>query len=228
MTHILDRELRPEILPLPVFMRHLKVDRGYPVPWFVDWIDGKPEFRAVDRRKFVQAVNEKLCWVCGKPLFGEMVFVIGPMCAVNRISSEPPLHRECARFSARACPFLSRPKAVRREDGLENKLPAAGLMVERNPGVTLLWFTRRYATMKVPRIEMPGLQAGAGILFKLGRAFKTEWYREGRDATREEIMESINTGLPLLHEANEKQGLGEQGRAMVEAQLNEAMRLLPR
>lgn len=31
-----------------------------------------------------------------------MTFVVGPMCELNRISGEPPSHRECAEFSA-AC-----------------------------------------------------------------------------------------------------------------------------
>jgi len=227
---IMDNELRPEILPIPTFMRHLKVHRGYPVPWFVDWIDGQPEFRAMDRRKFVRAINERLCWVCGNELFGELIFTVGPMCGINKISSEPPSHRECARFSARACPFLSKPKMERREFEHKDKKTPTGIMVERNPGVTLLWFTRRFTTIQARENKAAGV--GAGVLFKLGRAFKVEWYREGRPATRAEIMESIDTGLPLLHDANRKQA-GDDAEALanltaaVEAQLAEAMRLVP-
>lgn len=183
--------LRPDLPELPRFIKSLPVHRGYPVPWFVDWVDGEPEFRAMDRRKFVRAVNERLCWVCGQKLFAEEVFVIGPICAINRISSEPPAHRECAQFSARACPFLSRPGMVRRPDDRINTKNVAGMMIERNPGVTLLWFTRRHTIMQVTN----------GVLFQIGHPFKLEWYREGRAATRAEIMESINTGLPALRDA---------------------------
>jgi hypothetical protein len=218
--------LRPELAELPPFMRDLKIHRGYPVPWFVDYVNGEPEFRAMDLRKFVRAVNEKLCWVCGNALFSEMIFVVGPMCALNRISSEPPSHRECARFSARYCPFLSRPSMERRESGLIDKKAAPGLMIERNPGVSLLWFARRYTPIQVPDIESVG--AKAGILFQMGRPFRTEWYREGREATRAECLESINSGLPIFHAANEKQGIGEEGRAQVETQLAATMKLLPR
>jgi hypothetical protein len=50
---------------MPARMRDLPLDeRGYPVPWFVAWVDGKPEFRAMDRHKFVTAIREKRCWVC--------------------------------------------------------------------------------------------------------------------------------------------------------------------
>jgi len=202
--------------------------RGYPVPWFVDWVNGEPEFRAMDRRKLLRAIRERLCWVCGKQLWREMVFVIGPMCAINRVSSEPPSHRECAQFSARGCPFLSRPHMVRREDGLgEFKHNAAGIMVDRNPGVTLLWFTYRYEVLRVPSIPEAG--ARPGLLFRLGRAFKTEWYAHGREAMREEVLESINTGLPLLYEANEKQGIDPvAGDAQIQRQLYEALKLAPK
>src|SRR5215510_204714 len=110
-------ELRANLPPLPRRMQSLPVsDRGFPVPWFVPWVNGQPEFRAMDGRKFELAVGKKLCWVCGQPLGTRFAFVVGPMCGINRISSEPPSHRECAEFSAMGCPFLSMPKMVRRDD----------------------------------------------------------------------------------------------------------------
>lgn len=34
--------MRPELPELPRQMRDLKMDkRGYPVPWFVDWVNGE-------------------------------------------------------------------------------------------------------------------------------------------------------------------------------------------
>jgi hypothetical protein len=211
--------IRPELPQLPKFMQHLPVDeRGYPVPWFVRWIHGRPEFRAMDQKKFVKAVNENLCWTCGSPLFGEKIFVIGPMCAINRISSEPPSHRECAIFAARGCPFLSKPHMVRRENDMPaEKLPPAGIGIMRNPGVTLLWYTRRHKVFEVPN----------GVLFRIGRPFRTEWYREGRAATRDEVMESITSGLPALREADRVQGIPDSD-GEIDRRLSETMRLLPR
>jgi hypothetical protein len=218
-------QLRADIAEPPRFMQRLPIDRrGYPVPWFVDWINGEPEFRAVAPGKIRKAVNDRLCWVCGTPLFREEVFVIGPMCAVNRISSEPPSHRECATYAAMNCPFLAKPQMVRRKDGLPEKLPPAGVMVERNPGVTLLWFTRRYRVMNVQ--GRPGI-AGAGILFQIGRPFRVEWYARGRNATAAEIRESIESGLPLLREAAAKYD-GPEGMAHLEVQITNARRLVPR
>ena len=110
-------KLNPQIaaLPLPANMRGLPLDpeRGFPVPWFVPWLDGKPEFRAMDPKKILEAVAKRKCWVCGQHLAQHgMTFVIGPMCLVNRVSSEPPSHLECAQYS---CAGLS--VSVAAEDG---------------------------------------------------------------------------------------------------------------
>jgi hypothetical protein len=206
-------------------MQKLPIDkRGYPVPWFVRWINGEPEFRVMDRRRLTQAINERLCWTCGNPLFSEEVFVIGPMCAINRISSEPPSHRECAHYAATACPFLSKPQMTRREVDLPDKQdPARGVMIARNPGVTLLWFCRHHSLMNV----RGRAGAGDGVLFQLGRAMKVEWYARGRPATREEVVESINSGFPLLLKAAEEHD-GPEGVQALGEQLSAAMKLIPK
>jgi hypothetical protein len=128
--------------------------------------------------------------VCGGYLLTTFAFVIGPMCATNRISAEPPSHVECAIFSATACPFLTKPKAVRREANLPDAVVFSATGLERNPGVTLVWATRHYKPFR----------AGRELLFEIGDPIETRWYREGRTATREEVLESVNSGLPLLRE----------------------------
>jgi len=217
--------LRHDIAEPPKLMRHLPIDkRGYPVPWFVDWLpNGEPEFRAMDRRKFNAAIDDKLCWTCGNKLFGEQVFCIGPMCAVNRLSSEPASHWQCAVYAAQNCPFLSKPQMVRRKDGLTDVGAAAGEMIERNPGVTLLWYTRYHRILEIR--NRPG--AGNGRLFQLGRAYKVEWYCRGRIATRAEIVDSIESGIPLLREQAAKYD-GPEGVIHLENQITKAWRLVPK
>jgi hypothetical protein len=212
--------VKPEMPEPPRFMRDLPVDpkRGYLVPWFVKWIDGQPEFRVMDRDKFWLAVKEKRCWVCGKSLYAEHVFTIGPMCAINRISSEPPSHRECAQYSARVCPFLSKPQMTRRPIETDEQIHVAGIMIERNPGVTLLYYTKRYRILKV----------NDGVLFQLGRAFKVEWFREGREATRAEVMESMRTGLPALEKACDLDLDPAVAKEELKVQLKKALVLVPR
>jgi hypothetical protein len=195
----------------------LKVEaRGYPTPWFVSYVDGEPEFRAVDPRKIHYADKHGLCWICGRPFAGSLrSFTIGPMCAVNRVSPEPPQHKDCARFAAVSCPFLSRPMAKRRPINEGGYKATAGIMIERNPGVTLVWDTRSYRTMR----------EGDGLLFFLGPPVSWSWYAEGREATRDEIMESIRTGLPLL--AKEAAMDGPEALDLLEKQTRRAMKMVP-
>ena len=174
-------------------MRNLKVDeRGYVVPWFVAWENGKPEFRAMDGEKFIRAIREKLCWVCGEQLGVHVCFVAGPMCGINRTSSEPPSHLECAQWSARNCPFLSNPHMVRREDSDINnqrlRENAAGFALTRNPGVAMLWITRTYEIFKTE----------TGPLIQMGEPERVEWYACGKPATREQVLASMESGLPNL------------------------------
>lgn len=203
MTRTTTPALRPELdaVGMPDRMRRLPIDdRGYCVPWFVAWIDGKPEFRAMDPAKWRRAVTERRCWVCGDILGKWLTFTIGPMCAINRTTAEPPSHTACATWSVKNCPFLTRPQMVRREDDQVNMAACAanvaGDMIARNPGVTLLWTTPSYSIFR----------DGKGMpLIEIGDAATVGWYREGRTATRAEVEESIATGLPFLLEACEKE-----------------------
>jgi hypothetical protein len=184
--------LRPALEALPERMKNLPVDdRGYVIPWFVAYDNGKPEFRAMDPEKWARAVKFKLCWVCGERLGRWMTFVAGPMCGINRTTSEPPSHLECAQWSARNCPFLSNSEAIRRTDekfGMDMK-NCAGFSLTRNPGVTMLWITNTYSVFN----------DGKGKpLLHMGEPNKVEWYAEGKPATKEQVLASIDSGLPAL------------------------------
>lgn len=199
-----------------------KNEKGYPVPWFVQWIDGKPDFRVMDSNKWIAAVKLKLCWTCGEPMGKFKAFVIGPMCAVNRTSSEPPSHRECAEFSARACPFLTEPKRVRREAGMPPGWETVGgVSIRRNPGVALVWITKSYKVFRAPGQE--GVKVG--VLIEIGDPVKTLWFAEGREATYAEVMESIKTGLPLLQSEALKEG--DDALRALDAQVAVAMKYVP-
>lgn len=191
--------LRPDLPPLPDRVRRLPIARGYPVPWFVAWIDGAPDFRVAGTDKFRRAVRERRCWICGDRLGRHLAFVIGPMCGINRTTTEPPCHLECADWSARACPFLARPQAKRRDHEalrLELDAPMVGLPILRNPGVTLIWVTREYRVFDDGR---------GHPLLRLGEPDRVFWYAEGRAATRAEVSASIVSGLPALQAVAEEQ-----------------------
>lgn len=213
MTPLDTIEMPPRIKRLPVNKN------GYPVPWFVEWIKGEPDFRVVDSRKVPLAIKRGKCWVCGEKRTGPTAaFVIGPMCAVNRISGEPPSHRDCAIYAAQVCPFLVNPKKRRREGGLDelDMLYQAEGFIARNPGVTLVWSGRGWK---------PFVGPGEVTYFNIGQPTRVEWYTEGRAATRDEVMEAIESGLPILREAAERDG--SEAVAELESMLHEALPLVP-
>ena len=188
---------------MPRRMQDLPRDHvGRPVPWFV-WFDGdgKPDFRVVGPGKLESALRASRCWVCGYGFAGgeDRAWLIGPMCAVNLVTAEPPSHLDCATWSARNCPFLATPNMVRRDrhmpEGAENP---AGIMIRRNPGASVVWVTS-YKGWKAER-------EGRGYLFRLGPARRALWFAEGREATRAEVLASIDSGLPILREMAEKDG----------------------
>lgn len=180
-------------------------DKGRPVPFFVQWTGGKPDFRIMDPERMVACIREKLCWVCGQKMGVWKAFVIGPMCGINRTSAEPPSHLECAEFSVRACPFLSTPKMTRREHDLP-VVKSSGIMIRRNPGVMAIWITKGW------RVFPDG---AGGILFELGEPSVIKWYCEGRKATRAEIEHSIETGIPVLRDTAREDGQEESFNAYV-------------
>jgi hypothetical protein len=99
-------------VPEPMPVAQLRHDRaGRAVPWFVAWVDGKPDFRVQEAGKQRLAIERGLCWV--------------------------------------------------NHDG---------------------------------------------ILLDIGEPRKVEWYAEGREATRAEVLASIQSGTPFLRELAVEEG----------------------
>src|SRR5437899_2103484 len=83
----------------------------------------------------------------------------------------------------------------------------------RNPDVSLIWVCEGYKPFKT----------GNGILFEVGDAIALEWYARGRKATHDEIMASIEGGLPILRGMAEKEG--PDAVAQLEQQVERALAL---
>jgi hypothetical protein len=192
-----DINYRPDLPPVPNKLRQLPIQRGYPVPWFVAEVNGVYDFRIADSDKLALAIEENRCWLCGSKLGSHVVFTIGLMCSINRISAEPPSHLECAEFGVKACPFLNQTQAKRRENDLPDMLAEPpGVFLQRQPEVILTWVTKKYSFF----------EDNGGILFNLGNPYSVKWWHEGRKATKEEIMAAFELGYPSLHEMAVSEG----------------------
>jgi len=164
---------------------------------------------------------QQLCWVCGRRLLRvrnshepKGTFVVGPMCVVNRVSGEPPSHADCAEWSARACPWLTKPAKDRRytdlPEGVENP---GGVMIERNPGVTALVESYKWSPMSDG-------QGGWVIRFDVHHV---RWMAEGRNASADQVYTAIDTGLPALIEVCD----GQQDLVQLASMTKRAMRWTP-
>ena len=181
---------------IPERMRSLsRDDKGRPVPYFVTWGDGKPDFRVVNAVKMLECYQLKLCFICGLKLGTYQCFVIGPMSAVQRVSAEPPSHYECAHYAVQVCPFLAMPNKGYRDADLPDGTSTDSRIPTHNPGVTAIWVTKSYD---------PFVQAD-GLLFRLGYPERVEWYREGRPASRSEVVGAFEYGAGRFYQIAEEE-----------------------
>jgi hypothetical protein len=201
----------PKIATLP------RDHRGFPVPWFVAWRDGAPYFPALDTPKWSRAIKHRLCWICGQPLGRVAVFPIGPMCIVNRITSEPGSHRDCAEYAVKVCPFLITPGMRRVPVERHGPLAVAppGIHSTGNPGAVALWATREWSI----------LQTFNGPLIELGEPALVTWWARGELASPEDAAAAFTQGAARLISVAEIEG--EKAVVACVLQVIAARKLLP-
>ena len=98
--------------PIPKRMRRLPRDaRGYPVPFVVFRdADGKAHFTINDIERVSLCLAQLLCAICGERLIaGQYWFVGGPLSALHERGAynDTPMHRECAHYALKVCPYLA-------------------------------------------------------------------------------------------------------------------------
>ena len=103
---------------------------------------------------------------------------------------------------------------MRRNPTEIEKEAAPGIMIERNPGVAAIYVTRAFKT--IPD------QAG-GRVIQVGSPVSVDYYREGRMATRAEVIESMQSGMPLL----KQHAYTRAALEALDAQFRDALTLLP-
>jgi hypothetical protein len=124
----------------------------------------------------------------------------------------------CATWAAMNCPFLSRPLAKRDDRNIPAEATSHPDHADHNPGVTLVWWTRKFSISRHSE--------GYSLLFDIGTPIKMLWYREGRDATREEVRAAIDKGVPFLRERAEEQG--EDALEELQRRYEKTLLLLPK
>lgn len=107
-------------VPIPGRMQNLKRDRrGYPIPVgvMVD-TDGRPHFTINDEQTRQKMIRQDRCHICGQPLTRKRCLVGGAGSAFLPEGAyiDPCMHRECAHYALKVCPYLAAPSYAKRID----------------------------------------------------------------------------------------------------------------
>lgn len=148
---------------MPANVARLPVDErtGFPVPYFVAWIDSVPYFTVADDAKRHTCWKENLCWICGRKnwqkvpnqsggfvhLPGPWAFVGGPIAFENRRYTDFGSHEDCAVYAARVCPMLSDPEWKYSEHHPPGARRSAGAM-GHNPKVVVMPIAGRFVPVR--------------------------------------------------------------------------------
>ncbi|MEV6964481.1 hypothetical protein AB0M47_05140 [Hamadaea sp. NPDC051192] len=81
---------------------------GLAVPWTTARTpDGRYRFGSIDFNRHRQALTDRLCQICGRPLGDRTVFALRHSDLQTLTSHEPGMHPVCAAYTAAACPMVA-------------------------------------------------------------------------------------------------------------------------
>jgi hypothetical protein len=120
-------------------------ERGYPIPYIqFRSAAGAADFRVVDEERKLAAVRQRRCAICGQRTGTDLWLIGGPACREHGTFTELPMHGECARYAARACPFVAgtatkySTQALPQEEGRVFNVEPSMADAERRPPVMYL------------------------------------------------------------------------------------------
>lgn len=149
--------------------------RGLPIPYVVLMVNGVPDFRITDLERWAAAVSQHRCGLCGQPLGAWSAFIGGPKSMASHCFTDSAMHRDCAEFAIKVCPYLALPSMKRTSQRAEHEgvlLTTIEEVVEERPAYFGLGITRQYGVETMPE---------SGALFvRAGPWESLTWYREGQ------------------------------------------------
>lgn len=137
---------------IPNIFSHLVVDerRKLPVPFQHMNNDGTWDYTALIMPRVQECIDKDLCGLCGRKLDWWKAFLSGPMSAVTRVYSDPPMHEQCVTAALSLCPHLMRANMKRAKThvgGVERADNHPDAIVDRPP-VWVMAVTRKYHVIK--------------------------------------------------------------------------------
>ncbi len=114
---------------------------------------GEVDFRVTDVRKWHLALKLGHCPLCNTTLGRHRCFIGGPQSMKNRYFFDLPMHRDCAEYALRVCPYLAVPgfKYSEKLESLEGvKAKVAQEVSTEQPSVFYLGVTRSCTPERAP------------------------------------------------------------------------------
>lgn len=101
-------------VPMPARIAARPQYQGLPVPFTVPVVEGVPLFSQDNSDVVERCFVERLCGICGQSFAGDSfcAFISDFLPSIpetKRVFTQAPMHVDCARFAAKACPFLQQP-----------------------------------------------------------------------------------------------------------------------
>lgn len=149
------------MIAIPEFLSHLPVYGEIPVPFMFHWRDGKPDFRVLDPQKLFDCYRLKLCAICGHTLGESSYWIGGPSCGKQHYFSDGPMHKACADFSLKACPFLRGERGYSQKTLPDDTAEIEGTVTVR-PAEMFMFRSRTAKTRLVP------VHRSQSVLFEAG------------------------------------------------------------
>lgn len=158
------------MIPIPDFLKHLPIYRGYPVPYFVPKDEnGVYQLKYASAEKMNACLLYHKCCVCFKPLNKcDYWFISGPMGLQSQTDSHPPMHKGCAEYSLAICPHLFFEKTHRTSD--ENM--AQSFQITQKPKELFLVKAEKFDAINVNGMKL--------IKYKQHKVFNKYNYVDGK------------------------------------------------
>lgn len=96
------------MIPIPLRLAERPTQGGLVVPWIsVQLGDGGFDLGNVHTSRVNTCLYKQSCQICGELILDRIVFFLTESTLDAMSATEPPMHPECAAYSAKACPMVN-------------------------------------------------------------------------------------------------------------------------
>jgi hypothetical protein len=92
---------------IPARIQRCPVHHGWPIPFTAVNEPGQVDIIGTSISRWLDAVQDRLCGLCGEGVEGDIWFIGGAICVNFRLFPDVGMHQECAAWAFDLCPWLA-------------------------------------------------------------------------------------------------------------------------